>query len=67
VHRNDVWVRVESGEIGVLVGDEVRTARAGQWALKPLDRFADACRRHGIEFRLDSPWIPRLKGRYGLR
>ena len=29
--------------------------------------FADACRRHGIEFRLDSPWIPRLKGRYGLR
>jgi hypothetical protein len=28
--------------------------------------FADACRRHGIEFRLDSPWIPRLKGRYGL-
>jgi hypothetical protein len=29
--------------------------------------FADACRRHGIEFRLDSPWIPRLRGRYGLR
>ena len=22
VHRNDVWVRVESGQIGVLVGDE---------------------------------------------
>jgi quercetin dioxygenase-like cupin family protein len=37
VHRNDVWVRVESGEIGVLVGDEVRTARAGEWALKPRD------------------------------
>ena len=106
VHRNDVWVRVESGEIGVLVGDEVRTARAGQWALKPRDvehamwnptdepariievltpagserwfeelaaladgddaGFADACRRHGIEFHLDSPWIPRLKRRYGL-
>jgi hypothetical protein len=29
--------------------------------------FADACRRHGTEFRLDSPWIPRLKGRYGRR
>lgn len=106
VHRNDVWVRVEYGEIGVLVGDEERTARAGQWALKPRGvehamwnptdestriievltpagserwfaelaaladddeaGFADACRRHGIEFRLDSPWIPRLKGRYGL-
>jgi quercetin dioxygenase-like cupin family protein len=37
VHRNDVWVRVESGEIGVLVGDEVRTAGAGEWALKPRD------------------------------
>lgn len=37
VHRNDVWVRVESGQIGVLVGDEVRTARAGEWALKPRD------------------------------
>ena len=35
MHRNDVWVRVESGTIGVLVGDEVRTATAGQWALKP--------------------------------
>jgi NAD(P)-dependent dehydrogenase (short-subunit alcohol dehydrogenase family) len=91
---------------GVLVGDEVRTARAGEWALKPRDiehamwnptdepariievltpggserwfeelaaladeddtGFADACRRHGIEFRLDSPWIPQLKARYGL-
>jgi hypothetical protein len=106
VHRNDVWVRVESGQIGVLVGDEVCTARAGEWALKPRDiehamwnpadepariievltpagserwfeelaaladgddaGFADACRRHGIEFHLDSPWIPRLKRRYGL-
>ena len=107
VHRNDVWVRVESGEIGVLVGDEVHTARAGEWALKPrgiehamwnpadepariievltpagTERwfeepaeladedeagFEDACRRHGIEFRLDSPWIPRLRFRYRLR
>jgi quercetin dioxygenase-like cupin family protein len=106
VHRNGVWVRVESGEIGVLAGDEVRTAHAGERALKPRDveharwnptdepariievltpggterwfeevaalagedeaGFADAGRRHGIEFRLDSPWIPRLKGRYGL-
>jgi quercetin dioxygenase-like cupin family protein len=106
VHGNDVWVRVESGEIGVLVGDEVRTARAGEWALKPRGvehamwnpadepariievltpagserwfeelaeladedeaGFEDACRRHGIEFHLDSPWIPRLKSRYGL-
>jgi quercetin dioxygenase-like cupin family protein len=106
VHRNDVWVRVDSGEIGVLVGDEVRRARAGEWALKPRGiehamwnptdepariievltpggserwfeelaalgdddegGFADACRRHGIEFHLNSPWIPRLKDRFGL-
>jgi quercetin dioxygenase-like cupin family protein len=106
VHRNDVWVRVESGTIGVLVGDEVRTATAGQWALKPrgvehamwnptdeparitevltpagTERwfeeiaaladdddagFADACRRYGIEFHLDSPWIGRLRNSYGL-
>jgi quercetin dioxygenase-like cupin family protein len=106
VHRNDVWVHVDSGEIGVLVGDDVCCARAGEWALKPRGvehamwnptdepariievltpggserwfeelatlanddeaGFADACRRHGIEFRLDSPWIPRLKGRFGL-
>jgi quercetin dioxygenase-like cupin family protein len=35
VHPNDVWVRVEEGEIGVLVGDHIRTATEGQWALKP--------------------------------
>lgn len=35
VHRNDVWVYVLTGEIGVLVGDDVASARAGQWALKP--------------------------------
>jgi quercetin dioxygenase-like cupin family protein len=34
-HRNDVWVYVLSGEIGVLVGDEVATASTGEWALKP--------------------------------
>lgn len=36
-HANDVWVYVLDGEIGVLVGDEVGTARAGEWALKPRD------------------------------
>lgn len=36
-HRNDVWVYVLSGEIGVLVGDQIRTAPAGSWALKPRD------------------------------
>lgn len=35
VHENDVWVYVLEGEIGVLVGDEVGTARVGEWALKP--------------------------------
>lgn len=35
VHENDVWVYVLSGEIGVLVGDEVTTAHEGDWALKP--------------------------------
>lgn len=35
VHENDVWVYVLEGEIGVLVGDEVDTARAGEWELKP--------------------------------
>jgi quercetin dioxygenase-like cupin family protein len=37
VHHNDVWVYVLSGEIGVLVGEEVASAGAGQWALKPRD------------------------------
>lgn len=35
VHANDVWVYVLEGEVGVLVGDEVGTASAGEWALKP--------------------------------
>src|ERR1700722_4739509 len=35
VHQNDVWIYVLSGEIGVLVGDDVSTAHEGDWALKP--------------------------------
>jgi quercetin dioxygenase-like cupin family protein len=34
-HENDVWVHVLSGEIGVLVGDDVSRAGQGDWALKP--------------------------------
>ncbi len=37
VHANDVWVYVLEGAVGVLVGDDVVTATAGQWALKPRD------------------------------
>jgi quercetin dioxygenase-like cupin family protein len=106
VHHNDVWVKVEFGELGVLVGDEVRTARAGEWALKPREvehamwnptdhaariievltpggserwfeelanlddddevGFAEACRRHGLAFNLQSPWIPHLRELYRL-
>jgi len=35
IHENDVWVYVLSGQIGVLVGDEIEIASAGSWALKP--------------------------------
>ena len=42
VHQNDVWVYVLSGEIGVLVGDEVTTAHEGDWALKPLGNVRHA-------------------------
>lgn len=34
-HANDVWVYVLSGTIGVLVGDDIGKASAGDWALKP--------------------------------
>jgi len=34
-HDNDVWVYVLSGEVGVLVADDIEVATAGQWALKP--------------------------------
>jgi hypothetical protein len=30
-------VHVLAGEVGVLVGNEVGTAKAGEWALKPRD------------------------------
>jgi quercetin dioxygenase-like cupin family protein len=36
-HANDVWVYVLSGTVGVLVGDEIGEAGAGEWALKPRD------------------------------
>jgi len=32
-HENAVWVYVLTGEIGILVGDEVEHAGAGSWAL----------------------------------
>lgn len=36
--------------------------------LDPTDSeaFDKACRRHGISFDRESPWIPRLKQQYGL-
>jgi quercetin dioxygenase-like cupin family protein len=34
-HINDVWVYVLSGEVGVLIGDDVAHAKQGSWALKP--------------------------------
>src|SRR6185436_8202990 len=34
-HENDVWVYVLSGEVGILVGDEIDVAGPGSWALKP--------------------------------
>jgi len=107
VHQNDVWVYVLSGEIGILVGEEIAHAGPGCWALKPRQvmhamwnrgdvgariievltpagterwfeeiaalppgdhaGFEDACRRHGIQFFRDSPWIAELRQRFGLR
>jgi quercetin dioxygenase-like cupin family protein len=37
VHSNDVWVYVQSGEVGALVGEVVVTAKSGEWLLKPRD------------------------------
>lgn len=34
-HENDVWVYVMTGKIGVLVGETVKIAEQGEWALKP--------------------------------
>jgi quercetin dioxygenase-like cupin family protein len=36
-HRNDVWCYVLTGEIGVLVGEEIVHAGPGCWVLKPRD------------------------------
>ena len=36
-HTNDVWVLVQTGVIGALVGEQVSEAAAGQWILKPRD------------------------------
>ena len=36
-HRNDVWVCVLEGEVGVLVDNTIAHPRQGQWALKPRD------------------------------
>jgi quercetin dioxygenase-like cupin family protein len=37
VHKNDVWVYVQSGEIGALVGESIVAAKKGEWILKPRD------------------------------
>jgi quercetin dioxygenase-like cupin family protein len=106
VHQNDVWVYVLSGEIGVLVGEDVVVASTGEWALKPRDiphamwnpsstpariievltpagserwfeevthlepddheGFAASCRKYGLEFLPDSPWVAELRHRFGL-
>lgn len=34
-HQNDVWVYVLTGEIGVLIGEQIEVAGPGSWALKP--------------------------------
>jgi quercetin dioxygenase-like cupin family protein len=34
-HQNDVWVYVLSGDVGILVGDQIDVAGPGSWALKP--------------------------------
>lgn len=35
IHKNDVWVYVLTGKIGVLIGETIKIAKKGQWALKP--------------------------------
>jgi quercetin dioxygenase-like cupin family protein len=37
IHQNDVWVYVQSGEVGALVGEAVKVAKKGQWLLKPRE------------------------------
>jgi quercetin dioxygenase-like cupin family protein len=48
-HENDVWVYVLTGEIGILVGDEVDHAGSGSWALKPRNMV------HAMWNRTDAP------------
>ena len=36
-HANDVWVFVQSGTVGALVGEQVSRAGVGEWILKPRD------------------------------
>ncbi len=64
-HANDVWVYVLSGTVGVLVGDEIGEAGAGEWALKPRNvphsASATACDAREQERATGSPvasWIP---------
>lgn len=35
IHENDVWVYIQTGEIGALVGETIVTAKVGEWILKP--------------------------------
>jgi quercetin dioxygenase-like cupin family protein len=35
IHQNDVWVYVQSGKVGALIGESIATAKKGQWLLKP--------------------------------
>ena len=34
-HENDVWVYVMTGKVGVLIGETIKVAEQGEWALKP--------------------------------
>ena len=60
-HENDVWVYVLTGEIGILVGDEVEHAGAGSWALKPRNVV------HAMWNRTDAPGRSRApRATYGV-
>ena len=48
-HENDVSVRVLTGEVGVLVEDEVAIAAAGSWIVKPRGLV------HAMWNRTDTP------------
>jgi quercetin dioxygenase-like cupin family protein len=51
-HRNDVWCYVLSGEIGVLVGEEIVHAGPGAWVLKPRDVVHAMCNRGDVGARI---------------